>query len=75
MDDSHFGVDEQGITVIMGFGSISFLPQSFGRYTLFQNERFSALPDQFDWLGASNMKTMTEIGVNLAMTGPVSLGA
>ena len=77
MDDSHFGVDEKGNTVMMGFGSISFLPESFARYTLtqFGNDRFAALPETLGWSGASNMDAMVEIATNLGMTGDPSLGA
>ena len=75
MDDSHFGVDEEGNTVMMGFGSISFLPESFGRYILLSTDKFDALPETLGWAGASNMRSMEEIAANLGMTANPSLGA
>ncbi|KIJ19635.1 hypothetical protein PAXINDRAFT_8119 [Paxillus involutus ATCC 200175] len=76
MDDGHFGVDEQGNTVIMGLRSISCLPQSFGRYTLVSSDKqfFTALPNKLHWLGDSNMNTMAQVAANLAMTGNPTLG-
>ncbi|KAF9493027.1 hypothetical protein BDN71DRAFT_1450874 [Pleurotus eryngii] len=76
VDNAHFGADTLGNTVIMGFRSMSFLPDSFGRFTLATTRKPSliALPDKFQWSGASNMKTMVEVYANLAMTGEPSLG-
>ena len=74
IDEGHFGVDEQGLTIIMGFSSISFLPQSFTSYSLFQSNRFSLLLDRFSWPDASKMNTMIKIAVNLGMTAPSRLG-
>ncbi|KAI0028871.1 hypothetical protein K488DRAFT_73422 [Vararia minispora EC-137] len=72
VDDSHFGVDEQGLTVIMGFDSISFLPQSFGAYALDQSDSFAHLLGRFQW-PTSNLDSMVEIGILLGMTAPSSL--
>lgn len=75
MDDSHFGVDKEGNTIMMGFGSISFLPESFGRYILLSTNKFDALPETFGWAGASNMRSMAAIAANLGKTANPSLGA
>ena len=76
VDETHFGVDTLGNTIIMGFRSMSSLPCSFGRFTLTSTDNPSliALPDKFQWPGDSNMKLMSEVYVNLAMTGEPSLG-
>jgi hypothetical protein len=76
LDDGHFGVDKEGNTVIMGFRSISCLPQSFGRYTLLSSDKqfLTSLPDKLHWLGDSNMNTMVQVAANLAMTAGPALG-
>ncbi|KAH9990931.1 hypothetical protein BJV77DRAFT_1150809 [Russula vinacea] len=74
MDSSHFGVDEKGNTVIMGFGSISFLPESFACYTLHCTETFATLPRTLAWSGASNMTSMVAIAHALGMTADPRLG-
>ena len=74
MDSSHFGVDEKGYTVIMGFGSISFLPESFACYTLHCTQKFTTLPRTLAWSGASNMTSMVAIAHTLGMTADPRLG-
>ena len=74
MDSSHFGVDEKGNTVIMSFGSISFLPESFACYTLHCTEKFATLPRTLAWSGASNMTSMVAIAHALGMTADPRLG-
>jgi len=75
MDNGHFGVDDQGRTVLMGFGSISFLPESFGTYVLQCTDCYASLSDTLGWAGASNMDAMVEIAANLGKTGNPTLGA
>ena len=74
MDSSHFGVDEKGNTVIIGFGSISFLPESFACYTLHCIKPFAAIPRTLAWSGASNMTSMVAIAHTLGMTADPRLG-
>lgn len=52
----------------MGIGSISYLPESFARYSL------ADVPDALGWAGAGNTYTMANISANLKMTGDPSLG-
>ena len=74
MDASHFGVDEEDNTVLMGLGNISFLPETFARYTLVDT-KFATLAESLGLSGAANMGAMAAIAHNLAMTGDPSLGA
>ena len=74
VDDSHFGVDEQGLTVIMGFGNISRLPQSFGTYSILRSASFCHLLKRLKWT-RSNLNSMVEIGIILGMTSPSVTGA
>jgi hypothetical protein len=68
IDDSHFGVDEAGNTVMMGLGNVSFLPESFARYTFLSNDLFATLPESLGLSGATNMEPMAQIAHNLGMT-------
>lgn len=75
MDNGHFGVDDKGTTVLMGFGSISFLPASFGTYVLGCTNSYASLPKTLGWAGASNIDTMVRIAGNLGKTADPGLGA
>ena len=72
MDGSHFGFDEEGNVVVMGLRSISFLPHSFGRYTLKTSMgNYSHLPEKFEWLGdASECLTREMFDESLAIYYP-----
>ena len=72
MDARNFGVDEQDKTVLMGFGSISFLPRSFAMYTLL-DDGFAAIPEALGWSGA-NMGSMAAIAAVLGKIAEPSLG-
>lgn len=74
LDASHFGVDEEDNTVLMGLGNISFLPESFATYTLLSNAKFATLPETLGLSGDTNMKAMVAIAHNLGMTSDPSLG-
>ncbi|THH16954.1 hypothetical protein EUX98_g9217 [Antrodiella citrinella] len=63
-DSSHFGVDEHGKTVIMGVGSISYLPESFARYAIMGDDKVGNVPDALSWAGADQMYTMVRISGN-----------
>ncbi|TFY66447.1 hypothetical protein EVG20_g4640 [Dentipellis fragilis] len=72
MDASSFGVDEDGKLVLMGFGSISFLPEFFATHTL-SDDKFAAVPEALGWSGA-NISSMVKISANLGKTADPSLG-
>ena len=74
MHDSNFGVDEQGKTVLLDFGEIAFLPESFARFTL-SSEKFAPIIKSLDLSGKSNMAAMREIAYILGMISDPKLGA
>ncbi|KAJ8516695.1 hypothetical protein ONZ45_g6030 [Pleurotus djamor] len=76
VDVSHFGVDKNGATVIMGFGSMSFVPHSLARYTLTSSDFLpvAELPNKLGWAGEANMYMLAKIAAILAMTGNPTLG-
>ncbi|KAL1668904.1 hypothetical protein GGF50DRAFT_110888 [Schizophyllum commune] len=73
LDKSHFGVDEAGRTVLMGLRSISFVPETFARYTLV-NAKLATLADRLGLSGESDMKAMAAIAHVLGMTADSTLG-
>ncbi|TRM57795.1 hypothetical protein BD626DRAFT_634509 [Schizophyllum amplum] len=73
MNESHFGVDEEGRTVLMGSSNISFVPETFARYA-FVNAKLRTLVDRLGLSGAPNMRSMVAIAHNLGMTADPSLG-
>src|SRR5258708_5167400 len=75
MDASKLGVDEQGNTVVLDFGEIALLPESFATYTLSSYHKFAHVPVSLGWSGESNQNSMVRISGNLMMTGEPSLGA
>ena len=58
----------------MGLGNMSFLPETFARYTLV-HAKFATLADTLRLSGASDMRTLAAISHNLGMTADWSLGA
>ena len=69
MDDSNFGVDEHGRTVLMGFSEIGMLPETFVAYTLSL--------DDAAYLGLSvksNLTSMAAITHCLMMVGDPTFG-
>ncbi len=74
MHDTNFGVDEQGKTVLLDFGEIAFLPESFARFTL-SSEEFAPIIKSLDLSGKSNMAAMSEIAYILGMMSDPKLGA
>ncbi|TRM57124.1 hypothetical protein BD626DRAFT_635089 [Schizophyllum amplum] len=67
MNESHFGVDEEGRTVLMGSSNISFVPETFARYALV-NAKLRTVADSLGLSSANNMKAMVAIAHNLGMT-------
>ena len=70
---NHFGVDEEGNTVMMGLGNISLLPETFARYILV-SAGFATLADTLGLSGATHMAAMARIAHNLGMSGGSNLG-
>ena len=69
MNDSNFGVDENGKTVLLGLGRIAFLPESFASWNLSEHKDILGT---FGWSRA-NISTMCKVAHNLAMTADPSL--
>jgi ABC1 atypical kinase-like domain len=73
MHYTNFGVDEQGKTVLLDFGAIAFLPESFARFA-FSSKEFDPIIKSLG-LSGSNMAAMCEIAGVLGMTSDPKLGA
>lgn len=73
MHETNFGVDEDGKTVLLDFGEIAFLPESFVRFTL-SNEKFAPIIESLGLSGKSNMAMMVEIAHFLVMVADPMLG-
>lgn len=67
---SNFGVDEQGNTVLMDFGDVSLLPETFTRLTYSAN-----IGDTVALKCSANMESMSKISYALGMTVDPELGA
>lgn len=74
MHKINFGFDEQGKAVLLHFGKIAFLPESFARFTL-ALEGFTAIVKFLGLSGKSNMAVMAEIAYFLNMVANPKLGA
>ncbi|KAG8758370.1 hypothetical protein FRC11_003771, partial [Ceratobasidium sp. 423] len=76
MDNSNFGVDRDGKTVLMDFAEIGLLPETFVAHTIFSDKRFDPIATA---LGLSNrfvasINSMCRISANLQMVGNPTLG-
>ncbi|KAI6163336.1 hypothetical protein EDD17DRAFT_490007 [Pisolithus thermaeus] len=74
MHGSNFGVDEEGRTVLLDFGEVVLLPESFARFTLSSKEEFSPMIGSLGFLGESNMALMGKVAYALAMVFDPKLG-
>ena len=72
MDNSNFGVDEQGRTVLMNFSQIGVLPETFVVFTL--KRKFGPIVDSLGLSGNSNMYSMSAIAHCLLMVADPSFG-
>ncbi|KAI6101481.1 hypothetical protein EDD16DRAFT_1758372 [Pisolithus croceorrhizus] len=72
--DSNFGVDEEGKTVLLDFGEVALLPESFARFTLSSKEEFSPIIESLGLSGESNMALIGKIAYALAMVSDPKLG-
>lgn len=73
MDPGNFGVDERGNTVLMDFGEIAMLPESFAAFTL--SNHHAALATSLGLSSSSNAASMTRISSFLWMVYDPTLGA
>ena len=73
MDDSNFGVDEQGKTVLMDFSEIGLLPETFVAYTL-SSKKFNPIVASLGLSGNSNLLSMAPIAHCLGMVSDPTLG-
>lgn len=60
MDNSNFGVDEHGRTVLMDFGEVGVLPETFIASTLC-SKKHASIAASLGLLNNSNLKTMAVI--------------
>ncbi|KAI6015931.1 hypothetical protein BKA83DRAFT_2061830 [Pisolithus microcarpus] len=74
MHDSNFSVDREGKTVLLDFGEIALLPESFVRFTLSSKEKLVPIIKSLGLSGESNMALMGKIAYSLAMTSDPKLG-
>ncbi len=73
MDPSNFGVDEHGNTVLMDFGEIAMLPESFAAYTLSYN--LAVIARSLGLSRSPNVASMAVISSCLWMVSDGKLGA
>jgi len=72
VDDSNFGVDEHGRTVLMDFDTVGLLPETFVAYTLSSGN--IANSDSITASGNPNLATMGAIAQCLCMVSNPKLG-
>ncbi len=74
MDPSNFGVDEHGNTVLMDFGEIAMLPESFAAYTLSSNDNLAVIARSLGLSRSPNVASMAVISSCLWMVSDPKLG-
>ena len=74
MDPSNFGVDQHGETVLMDFGEIGFLPETFVAFTMFSNKWHASIALALN-LSYSSGGTMGRLSGCLVMAANTKLGA
>ncbi|KAH9015922.1 hypothetical protein EDB85DRAFT_1875454 [Lactarius pseudohatsudake] len=67
MDDSNFGVDENGRTVLMDFSEVGLLPETFIAYTLSSDRKLHPIAASLGLSGNSNLVSMAAIAQCLGM--------
>lgn len=72
MDSGNFGVDEHGNTVLMDFGDIAVLPESFAAYTLSSKDRTGVMATALG-LSSSNVFSLAVASSLLWMTADPTL--
>ena len=73
MDPSNFGIDQHGKTVLMDFGRVGLLPETFVAYTT-AGKRLAPIASALG-LSDSSMYSMARISAVLWMTASPTLGA
>ncbi|EKM74489.1 hypothetical protein AGABI1DRAFT_116827 [Agaricus bisporus var. burnettii JB137-S8] len=69
MDESNFGVDDQGRTCLFDFTTVGLLPESFASYTMALRMPFTeAVARCLDWSPTPNLQSMSRIARVLAMS-------
>jgi hypothetical protein len=74
MDDSNFGLDENGRTVLMDFGEIGLLPDTFVAHTLSSDKKFDPIIASLGLSGNSNRDSMAAIAQCLGTVSNPKLG-
>ena len=74
MDDSNFGVDEHGRTVLMGFSDIGLLPETFVAFTLWSDDKLDSTTASLGLSGNSKLASMSAIAQCLWMLSDPELG-
>ena len=74
MDDSNFGVDENGRTVLMDFGEVGLLPETFVAHPLSSNQKLHPIAASLGLSGNSNLVSMAAIAHCLGMVSNPKLG-
>lgn len=74
MHESNFGVDEAGRTVVMDFGAVGWLPESFAAFTL-GSGRFRPAAVALGLSDNTNVNTLAEIAWLLHMLSDPTLGS
>ena len=74
MDDSNFGLDENGRTVLMDFSEIGLLPDTFVAHTLSSDKKFDPIIASLGLSGNSNRDSMAAIAQCLRMVANPKLG-
>ena len=73
MDDSNFGVDEHGRTVLMDFSGIGVLPETFVAFTLCSDDKSGSIAPSLGLSGNSNGYSMAVITHCLGMVADPKL--
>ena len=73
MDDSNFGVDEHGRTVLMDFCEIGLLPETFIAFTL-SSKKLYPIAASLGLSGNSNLASMAAIAYCVRMVSDPKLG-
>jgi len=74
MHPSIFGVDQHGKTVLMDFGEIGLLPETFVAYTMFSEKRLAPIAVALSLSDSSNAP-MAALSSHLWMVATPKLGA
>ena len=73
MDDSNFGLDENGRTVLMDFSDIGVLPDTFVAHTLSSDKKFEPIIASLGLSDNSNLASMAAIAQCLGMVSDPKL--